>query len=265
MRFRILAATDPGRVRQRNEDSFYADGIGNTEEESGFWQTELKQTQCLCAVCDGMGGESLGREASRLAVSVMKTCRQELTEKTDVTAWTERYVTEANHQICEMAFREHCRISGSTLAMVSVAQGMVSVFHIGDSRVYYYHAGELRQITEDQTLAMKKLKANIYTEEEAKHSPDAHKITSFLGVDTRGTGLKAAAAVPFPLKDGMLLLCSDGLTDMCTDEEIAGILQTEQESPAKALVGRALENGGEDNVTCIVLHSVQEGDGYGNS
>ena len=100
---------------------------------------------------------------------------------------------------------------------------------------------------------MKKFKENIYTEEQAKNSPDAHRITNFLGIDECGLGPQAVHTGTFDSDSMIILICSDGLTDMCCDEEIADILSEKIENHADALVDRALENGGVDNVTCVVI------------
>ena len=92
-----------------------------------------------------------------------------------------------------------------------------------------------------------------YTEEEAKNSRDVHVITSFIGVDSREVGLKALSYKPIKTADITVLICSDGLTDMCTNDEIKEILSQECDNHAQLLVDKALENGGEDNVTCIVI------------
>ena len=137
--------------------------------------------------------------------------------------------------------------------MVCIYNGVVYPFNVGDSRVYFYSEdGEFKQISVDQTLAMKKLMNNIYDEETAKNSPDSHKLTSFLGVDSRGIGLKAVPSTPFNMGNGKIIICSDGLTDMCSDEEIKTVVFSSK-YPSKDLVAKALQNGGKDNVTCVVI------------
>jgi protein phosphatase len=142
------------------------------------------------------------------------------------------------------------------MALIVLWREMVYAFSIGDSRIYRCHNNGLEQVSEDQTLAIKKLKANIYTEEEARNSPDTHRITSYIGLDNRGVGVPHHAYEPFLFAESILLLCSDGLTDMCTDEEIQSILLSNDEAPAKSLVELAIKNGGEDNVTCVVIKSI---------
>ena len=253
---KVSIATNVGKIRQANEDNYYADSLGTRPSENHSEHHEINESsRYVFAVCDGMGGEEFGDEASEIAVNTLKeyagsfrTCTIE-----DVPAIVNEYATEANNRICRMDEERMANLSGSTLAMAFVDGTNAYVFSIGDSRVYYFSDDELTQITEDQTLAMKKLKANIYTEEEAKNSDDAHKITTFLGVDARGIGLKAQVYPPVDLSQGAVLICSDGLTDMCSDQEIADILKRNKKHPASDLVSRALKNGGRDNITCIVI------------
>ena len=133
---------------------------------------------------------------------------------------------------------------------------MAYPFYLGDSRIYIFDRHGLSQITEDQTLAVRNIKAGIYTEEEAKDSPDHHKLTGYLGADYSDMGLDPRPCMPFRLMDGLtILLCTDGLTDMCSREEISGILADHGNNPARELADLAIKNGGRDNVTCIVIES----------
>lgn len=252
---KVSAATDMGKERTENEDNFYADGIGCRPDNDGAWTAKVRQPAAIFAVCDGMGGENCGKEASGIAAELLSSSWKDFvkTRSRDTDGFVKEYVKNANREICDMSFRESCGTSGSTLALVYIADDIVHAYHIGDSRIYFYHEGRLEQITEDHTLAISKLKANVYTDEEARNSPDAHKLTIFLGSDKRDAGLKPAVNPEFELSDGMILICSDGLTDMCTDEEIAEVLSLRPDAPAEKLVEQALQNGGEDNVTCIVI------------
>ena len=255
----VSVATNVGSVREVNEDNFYADRIGVRRLESSAENRLFKHSdRYVFAVCDGMGGEAFGDTASEIAVSALSeyAVRLKKTEPEGLPELVNEYASEANNRICKMVDDRKASLSGSTLAMVCTVGKLAYIFNIGDSRVYYYCGGKLTQVTEDQTLAVKKLKANIYTEEEAKLSEDAHKLTSFLGVDSRGIGLKALRYEPVDLEKGLVLICSDGLTDMCSDEEIAELLSRNDECSAGLLADRACRNGGHDNVTCIVIKAL---------
>lgn len=252
----VYVASDTGKIRSDNEDNFYCDGLGYRTISDCSYKKIIRNTpRCVFAVCDGMGGESYGELASQIAAETLGQFSSKINAALPDKLHGEvnSYAGEANNRICDMVEEKLCRRSGSTLAMVCIADGKVYAFNIGDSRVYFFSGGKIRQVTEDQTLAMRKVKANIYTEEEAKNSPDSHKITSFLGVDDRRIGLNALKYEPFQLDDGKILICSDGLTDMCSDDEISEVLSAEHENYAEQLVKKALDNGGEDNVTCVVI------------
>ncbi len=252
----VTVATNVGKLRQNNEDNFLVDSLGSCDSVNLSNEIVFGSLgRYVFAVCDGMGGESFGDEASNIAVSVLAEHVEEIKMIgiSELDNLINRYVSEANNQICDMIAEKRCSRSGSTLAMICMDKTKVYAFNIGDSRVYYFNDSVLTQITEDQTLAMKKLKANIYTKEEAKFSLDAHKITSFLGVDNRRIGLTALSYEPFDINTGIVLICSDGLTDMCSDEEITEVLNSSNDNLANSLVNKALDNGGKDNVTCIVV------------
>lgn len=255
-RIKVSVSTSVGCIRERNEDNFYADEFGMRLEEEDAFTGELDfRTRRIFAVCDGMGGEDFGDDASEISAGVIEFYKGSLREASaeNLHNAVNEYAIKANIEIWEMVRRKEGYQSGSTLAMVTVDSQFVNVFNIGDSRVYFYKDKKLSQITEDQTLAMKKFKENIYTEEQARSSPDCHRITNFLGIDEEGYGPESEHFGPYETEPMLILICSDGLTDMCCDEEIAEILSEKVENHADALVDRALENGGIDNVTCVVI------------
>lgn len=253
----VSIATNRGRVRRTNEDNFYADILGIREVEELCGHRILNHSDSyVFGVVDGMGGEQFGDIASEIAAQTMNGFSDKIKKASlrELHAAVNEYASESNRRICRMTEERQADISGSTLVMACVRGNLVYPFSIGDSRIYYRSGGKLRQISEDQTVAMKKLKAHIYTEEEARLSGDAHKITTFLGVDKGNIGLKALAYEPLDLSAGEVLLCSDGLTDMCTDEEILWVMQKYgDEFAAQHLVELALRNGGADNVTCMII------------
>ena len=253
---KVSVSTSVGCVRERNEDNFYADEFGMRLEDEDAFTGELDMScRRIFAVCDGMGGEDFGDDASEISAGVIEFYKNQLREVEpdyllDV---VNSYAIKANNEIWEMVRRQQGFQSGSTLAMVIIDNDYINVFNIGDSRVYFYKDKQIEQITEDQKLAMKKFKENIYTAEEARMSPDSHRITNFLGIDEEGYGPQAVHTGTFAAESMSILICSDGLTDMCCDEEIADILSEKNDNHADALVDKALQNGGVDNVTCIVI------------
>lgn len=254
----ISYASNKGSVRSRNEDDLYIDGLGSRAKEnmSGD-RTLFSSDSYVFAVCDGMGGEQFGDEAAAIASDTIAHHSAELREAPHEKLHdaVNELATEANNRITGMVYAKRANLSGSTLVLAVLHNTTVHIFNLGDSRAYYYSGGNIRQITDDHTVANQKLKANILTEEEAKKSADSHRLTSFLGVDDRWVGIKAQAYEPFDISGGALLLCTDGLFDMCTDEEIALVIAGSPEGCARRLVEKALSNGGRDNITCMVIRT----------
>jgi len=251
----VSFTTNAGNVRTENQDNFFVTGYGEKKTKACSDEIQISDAGlCIFAVFDGMGGEAYGEEASAIAAVTLKECYPEFTTSNEnkIPLKVQEFVKKANAKICRMIQEKHCGRSGCTMVLVCILRGMVYAFSVGDSRIYLHNA-TFQQISEDQTLAMKKFKANIYTAEEARNSRDAHQLTAYIGMDNRNVGIPMLSYQPFPLMEGQLLLCSDGLTDMCSDTEIASLLQMQTEHSSSLLVERALQNGGQDNVTCIVI------------
>ena len=260
----VSAATDPGCVREANEDDFFITETGCKPAPAFSCDKHLNgETLNILAVFDGMGGEAFGAEASKIAAETLAAfpfeAEQNAFTQESIRENVVRFIALANQRICDMIAERKCHRSGCTMALAVVYAGTVYAFSVGDSRIYRIWRSLVEQISEDQTLAVKKLHANIYTEEEARESPDAHRLTSYIGLDDRGVGVSYHAYEPFALLDHTVLLCSDGLTDMCSDNEICAVLSRAAQSPAQALVNAAKKNGGADNITCVVLKEAGNG------
>ncbi|MCQ2416685.1 MAG: protein phosphatase 2C domain-containing protein [Oscillospiraceae bacterium] len=251
----VYTASHTGCLRTENQDYFYADGIGTREEEKECHAVaENLERRKFFAVFDGMGGEAFGAEASAIAAHTLAEYIPQLSEAEDseLLLMINRFADTANDRIQRMIEDRQCVRSGTTMVLVCMDDEKAQVFSIGDSRVYQLRNGHVVQITDDQTVAAEKLRANLYTEEEARISHDAHALTAYIGMDNRGIGL-SVQTYPAISRFDPLLLCSDGLTDMCTDDQISTVLNTKPVHPAKALAEQAIANGGYDNVTCIVI------------
>ena len=251
------ARTDLGRVRKNNEDCFATD-------------SSLQ----LYVLSDGMGGQTHGEVASKLAVETILThCRQAENSRAtpifgksgaDVSERTNRLASAihlANRKVFETAASHpEQKGMGATIAAAWIDAQRLSIAHVGDSRVYLLRAGSMDQLTADHSLVAEKVRVGILTPQEA----DASEMQSVL---TRAVGTNSSVEVDTDeqvlLVGDFLLLCSDGLTRMVTDPEIASTLLTSasaQES-ADRLVDLANENGGVDNVSVIVLHAIEESEG----
>jgi len=224
--------TDAGRKRRRNEDSYVLEPP-------------------LFAVADGMGGAQAGEVASRLAVDAFREFHEadELEPEKRVTA----IIQEANRRIYERA-REDTQASGmgTTVTAALVGEESVSIGHVGDSRAYRLRGGQLEQLTDDHSLVADLVRGGRLTPEEADVHPQRSVITRALGTDPEVD----VDAFTFEAEPGdVILLCSDGLTTMLTDEEIVAIVGRAKslEHAAKQLVKAANRRGGEDNVTVVLF------------
>ncbi len=243
------ARTDLGRVRKNNEDCY-----------------AIEAALQLYVLSDGMGGEAHGEVASNLAVQTILThCRQAENSRatpifgevsTDVSERTNRLssaVHLANRKVFEAAASNpEQKGMGATIVAAWIDAQRLSIAHVGDSRAYLLRAGSMEQLTADHSLVAEKVRVGILTPQEA----DASEMQSVL---TRAVGTSSSVEIDTNeqalLVGDFILLCSDGLTRMVTDPEIASTLLTSR-SPQEAadrLVDLANDNGGVDNVTVIVL------------
>ena len=237
--------TDVGMKREINEDSIFLDaGLG------------------LLILADGMGGHASGEVASAMAVASIQdalglvdgarpdwteTGGEQLQEKIDT-------ATVAANAAIHSAAGMDARYQGmGTTVVLAICNGKSLVYgHVGDSRLYRLRKGSLKQLTRDHSLISDLVEKGFYTEEEAKSATQKNVITRALGnedtvkVDTAQTSLK---------KGDIYLLCSDGLTDLVDDEEIAEIIENRSslDAACKALVDSANASGGKDNVSVILL------------
>lgn len=257
---RVSVATNIGKVRGNHEDNFYLERLYIDD----VYRNDFSATYTIpepdgmsFAVFDGMGGAAYGEVASDIAVKTLREYEKKL-RHADGTRMIDQlvgaYTTEANDAICDMLTQKHCKIGGTTFSMLYFMGDAVKLYYLGDSRIYSYKENSLSQLTRDHTVANQKVDASIYTEEEAKKSPDQHRLTLYIGADRKKVGLNADSRPPIPLEMGdKFLLCTDGLTNMCSDDEIAELLSQNYYNEAAVLVQAALRNGGIDNVTCIAL------------
>lgn len=225
--------TDVGKVRRQNEDAAWLD------EKLGVF-----------AVADGMGGHLAGEVASGMAINAVK----RMAAEHDVASISVmREAVEAAHEAILAHAKENpaCAGMGTTLSLMWRGGRYMYIAHVGDSRIYRFGAGGLEQITQDHSLVEELVRARILTREEARRHPRRNIITRALG--TQGDNAPDLLAAERRRGD-VWLLCSDGLTGMVSDEEIARTLgeTKDLDAAADSLLARALEAGGRDNVTLIL-------------
>lgn len=146
---------------------------------------------------------------------------------------------------------------GTTLALIIVAQDKIFAYNMGDSRIYLFDKGELNQLSTDHTVAMEKRRQGLVSDIDGTEDMEEHQLTSCLGfLDSEGKALKEEVIPSIEIKGKKrILICSDGLSDMLSFEEIKAILKKAKNTgiAASKLMSQALNNGGEDNITIIVL------------
>ncbi len=241
---KAYGSTNRGIVRPTNQDSYAVEGF---EREGAL----------LLVVCDGMGGANAGNVASRLAVErFVEEVRQEIQPDMDDT-----YIEDllrvgaqyANQSVFELsASQPEFQGMGTTL-VAALVQGNRAVFvNVGDSRGYLLRGGGIRQITEDHSYVQEMVRKGRLTPEESRRHPHRNLITRAVGVDT----FVDSDLFHVPLENGdKLLLCSDGLTGMVEDSEIAHIIGDTPvlENAAEKLIDTACANGGVDNITVVLF------------
>ena len=251
IRLNYAVRTHQGKIRENNEDNFYWNGKirADVNENQLCYKGVETAGQVLAAVCDGMGGEAHGELASLIAVRALKPCSVEQVQETALAS-----IQMANAKICDEIEKNTGKRMGTTFAALYIENDKAVCCNVGDSRVYWMHEGTLTQLSVDHNQVSRLIAAGILTREEARRNKNRHVLTQYLGIFEEEMAIRPAFSEEITLDDGdIFLLCSDGLTDMVTDEEIVEILQTgKPEGQAERLAERALEHGGRDNITVIV-------------
>jgi serine/threonine protein phosphatase PrpC len=241
--------SDVGRVRTNNEDSF-----------------RIVESLNLFILSDGMGGEAHGEVASAMAVDVInKYCESEREDSgatvldevpANISSQTRRLkhaVAQANFQIFQAAQKNpEQRGMGATITALWLRDTLMSIAHVGDSRAYLLRNGNLQQLTNDHSLVAEQVRRGLITPQQAEESEMQSVLLRALGAHPE---VEIDADEVEIIPRDVLLLCSDGLTRMVTEPEIAGALQAETvpSAAAERLIALANDNGGVDNVTVIVV------------
>lgn len=248
------ACTDTGKHRESNEDCFLLD----TEND-------------LYLLADGMGGHAAGATAARMTVIAVHDFIQQAVREGNMTlpfGFDRRFSREsnillnsvqlANGQVCGQASEDERLLGmGSTLVAVWILPAVFTYVHVGDSRLYLVRDGRLRQLTEDQTLVQERLREGVISKEQARCDPERNVVTQAVGSPD---GLSLSSFTE-PMRPGdLLLLCSDGLTDMVEEDDLRRLLIQEREVSVlcRELIQAALEAGGHDNVTAVLLQHIDD-------
>jgi protein phosphatase len=268
IRVDISGLSDRGLKRETNEDHFLISRIDRTFEvmmtnlEPGAVPASERETVYGMIVTDGMGGHAGGEVASRTAIAkfveyalstpnlfvrlspqVAHEARARMSKRFE--AVKDALVAEANRDASLSGM-------GTTMTMACIFNAELLVAHVGDSRAYLFRGGHLVALTRDQTMAQEMLDTGLISEDELASNPMRHVLTGVLG--TQGTPIQTEVRA-IRLEDGdQILLCSDGLTEMVSDDTIAKVLADPEATSAliaSRLVNLANASGGRDNVTVI--------------
>ena len=260
MKYNIYLSTNPGKVRKVNEDNFVINKtIKNNDKPTQHIKGNEIDEPLLCGVFDGMGGEKGGFEASYISAVVACEYFDYLVKSNKPAEESiSSYVANCNQLIRKFLSENKLNRGGSTFALAYLNNSEIHLFSMGDTRIYLFRSGNFIRISRDHTLANKKYEANIFTKEEAEASPESHMLTLFLGMNNDNNNAGAEVYNPVTLnKNDKLLICSDGLYDMCSDKEIADILSVPNQPYTIQLVNAALDKGGIDNITCMVIEATE--------
>jgi PPM family protein phosphatase len=238
-----FSATDMGRARNNNEDS-----------------VALYEPASLVVLADGMGGYNAGEVASNMATSFIKSELGRWLEEAggnasdgDVRRAMDICVDNANRAIFNASnSNPECAGMGTTLVVGVFRDNRLLMGHVGDSRGYRYRAGRLTQITHDHSLLQEQIDSGLITPEQAAFSANKNLVTRAVGVED--TVLLETHLHDILVGD-LYLLCSDGLSDMLSDEQIAQVLHSHDALPdwGRALIDAANAAGGRDNIAVVLV------------
>lgn len=245
-----------GKIRKNNEDNFFFNGLFRKENLEDFFEKvqKTREKRFVYAICDGMGGEEYGEIASLCAVEAMKIFKEN--------KWSDRlfreYIDKVRTEIIDKSPTLLSQRMGTTFAMLYLEDDTAHIANMGDSRIYIYRNNKLLQLSKDHTQANLLIENGLLPPDMAGSHKSSHMLTRYLGVEKEITEKDVYQAEEIKLcKDDVFLLCSDGLTDMITDKQIENILSKSDnkniKKAARELYMSALNLGGKDNITCIVI------------
>ncbi|HUR00441.1 MAG TPA: Stp1/IreP family PP2C-type Ser/Thr phosphatase [Gemmatimonadaceae bacterium] len=240
MHLAVAARTDVGRIRKGNEDSLHA---------------SANAYRGLFIVADGMGGHAAGEVASEMAVEMVSRDLSDLNdlETPDAHRRVSTALRDANRAVYERTRIERDKLGmGSTVSALLLSEHHYLVGHVGDSRIYLVREGRMQQLTRDHSLVQEQVDAGLLTPEQARRHPQSNVITRCIGM---------ADEIQPDVFDGeamvgdAFLLASDGLTGMVDDRRIQQLLMSraKPERIVDALIAEANTNGGNDNITAVVV------------
>lgn len=239
---KAFARSDIGMIREMNQDNYF---ISDPNDE-------IK----LFIVADGMGGYKGGEIASALAIESAKSYitnnfEETNREKEKILDLIKNAIEYANMVVYERSKEvEELNGMGTTLDVVIIQSGRLYIGHVGDSRVYRLRKDFFRKLTTDHSYVEQLVRQGNITKEEAYNHPKKNMLTKALGCTAF---VEPDVMVKGFQKDDILLMCTDGLTNMVRENKICEIIKENPESACDVLVNKANENGGQDNITAVII------------
>ena len=242
---RVLAKSDIGKAREINQDSYF---ISDSKDE-------IK----LYILADGMGGYNGGEVASSLAIEstrkyIVNNFKDIVKEKNEILKLINSAIEYANMVVYEKSQENiELRDMGTTLDVCLIYNSNIFIGHVGDSRVYRIRKNIIRKITNDHSYVEKLVREGTISKEEAYNHPKKNMLMKAIGCSSL---VEPDVMYKAFLKDDIILMCSDGLTNMLKDEEIYSILLNNPDNPVNVLIKKANEMGGYDNITAIIIDNI---------
>lgn len=252
--------------RLNHEDNFLINGLYLTPDR----QTIMSNNSCyfvvndtyskvnLFVISDGMGGHNAGEVASLICVKKLAETERKLQKCSNIkeaVAFLQSSIAEINSIVSEESYRnEKLKGMGATLVIFIIFEKNYAVLNIGDSRAYYFNKNSLIQITKDHTEGQRILDLGLLSRKELIDFPARKNLNRYIGYNQNGYVLQAEEYYPI-LRDGMILLCSDGISDFLQDNQILKILcsTNDLEKAGKLLINTAVSSYNADNATIILI------------
>ncbi len=249
-----------GVSRKNNEDNYFLNGkyaqYDDDNQNSSAFQPLVQSG--IFGIFDGMGGQSKGEFASLCAAKTLSEYAEDVLNDPH---YIELYVNDVNHQICHEMNRIHKQI-GSTMAILCIHNGIANAYNLGDSCIYHLSGNTLTKLSHDHTVAEQLYQNGLLTRTESRKDIRRHQLTRHLGIPTDKAHLKVHRNSSLKIANGdMFLLCTDGISDILSENDIQLIMQQSDGKCRKAvemMIQKAVEKGSSDNITAIVLKAVKK-------
>lgn len=239
----IFGLSDIGKKRESNQDSFFC--------------YKINQKECCAFVCDGMGGSNGGEIASNMVKEIFsKMIVEKLKEQKtnqEIKDLVFSCYEKANKEIFEKAILDNfLKGMGTTCVTVVLKEDCLMIFNVGDSRVYLNSTFGLKQLSVDHSYVQTLVDCGEITKEQAKLHPRKNEITKAVGISEK---IKIDYIETKVEKNNVILLCTDGLTNNCSDEQIRLIVNNKKKTSeaVEKLIETANFNGGDDNITVVLI------------